>query len=47
MLLAVDTATRMAGLALYDEVNGCIRTEESWYSANNHTVELMPRLAER
>ena len=46
MLLAIDTATRMAGLALYDEVNGCIRTEESWYSANNHTIELMPRLVQ-
>lgn len=46
MLLAVDTATRMAGLALYDQVNGCVRVEESWYSANNHTIELMPRLVQ-
>jgi tRNA threonylcarbamoyladenosine biosynthesis protein TsaB len=44
MLLAIDTATRMAGLALYDEINGLILGEETWYSANNHTVELMPRL---
>lgn len=45
MLLAIDTATRMAGLALYDEANGRVLGEEAWYSANNHTVELMPRLA--
>jgi tRNA threonylcarbamoyladenosine biosynthesis protein TsaB len=44
MLLAVDTATRMAGLALYDETRGRVLGEESWYSVNNHTVELMPRL---
>lgn len=44
MLIAIDTATRMASLALYDEANGWVLGEESWYSANNHTVELMPRL---
>jgi tRNA threonylcarbamoyladenosine biosynthesis protein TsaB len=44
MLLAIDTATRMACLALYDEVQGGVPGEEMWYSANNHTVELMPRL---
>jgi tRNA threonylcarbamoyladenosine biosynthesis protein TsaB len=44
MLLAIDTATKMAGLALYDEANGRVLGEEAWYSANNHTVELMPRL---
>ncbi|MFC2038007.1 tRNA (adenosine(37)-N6)-threonylcarbamoyltransferase complex dimerization subunit type 1 TsaB, partial [Chloroflexota bacterium] len=44
MLLAIDTATRMAGLALYDQVAGRILGEETWYSVNNHTVELMPRL---
>jgi len=44
MLLAIDTATRMAGLALYDENTGRILGEETWYSVNNHTVELMPRL---
>jgi tRNA threonylcarbamoyladenosine biosynthesis protein TsaB len=45
MLLAIDTATRMAGLALYDPGSGRILGEETWYSVNNHTVELMPRLA--
>jgi tRNA threonylcarbamoyladenosine biosynthesis protein TsaB len=44
MLLAIDTATRMAGLALYDPVAGRILGEEAWYSVNNHTVELMPRV---
>jgi len=44
MLLAIDTATRMAGLALYDHASSRILGEESWYSVNNHTVELMPRL---
>jgi tRNA threonylcarbamoyladenosine biosynthesis protein TsaB len=44
MLLAIDTATHMAGLALYDEAHGWVPAEEMWHSANNHTVELMPRL---
>jgi tRNA threonylcarbamoyladenosine biosynthesis protein TsaB len=44
MLLAVDTATRMAGIALYDEVQGWVVGEEMWQSAENHTVELMPRI---
>ncbi|MBN1658822.1 MAG: tRNA (adenosine(37)-N6)-threonylcarbamoyltransferase complex dimerization subunit type 1 TsaB [Anaerolineae bacterium] len=44
MLLAVDTATRMAGMALYDEVRGWVVGEEMWQSAENHTVELMPRM---
>ena len=44
MLLAIDTATHMAGLALYDPSRGWILGEESWHSVNRHTVELMPRL---
>jgi len=44
MLLAVDTATHTASLALYDETRGRVLGEESWVSVNNHTVELMPRL---
>jgi tRNA threonylcarbamoyladenosine biosynthesis protein TsaB len=35
----------MAGLALYDPEHGWVLGEEAWYSANNHTVELLPRLA--
>jgi tRNA threonylcarbamoyladenosine biosynthesis protein TsaB len=44
MLLAIDTATRLAGLALCDPAQGLVLAEETWRSANNHTVELMPRL---
>jgi tRNA threonylcarbamoyladenosine biosynthesis protein TsaB len=44
MLLAIDTATHLAGLALYDQAAGWILGEETWQSVNNHTVELMPRL---
>lgn len=44
MLLALDTATNSAGLALYDQARGLVPAEETWHSANNHTVELMPRL---
>ena len=44
MLVAIDTATRLAGLALYDQAAGCVLCEETWHSFNNHTVELMPRL---
>jgi len=44
MLLAIDTATRTAALALYDQDRGRVLGEETWRSVNNHTVELMPRL---
>lgn len=44
MLLALDTATRQASVALYDERG--VRAEASWYSADNQSVELMPRLVE-
>lgn len=43
MLVAIDTATRFASLALYDGL--VVRAEESWQSSDNHTVELMPSLA--
>jgi tRNA threonylcarbamoyladenosine biosynthesis protein TsaB len=42
MLLAIDTATHWAGLALYDETR--VWAEESWHSAMKHTVELIPRV---
>jgi tRNA threonylcarbamoyladenosine biosynthesis protein TsaB len=42
MLLAIDTATHFAGLALYGQ--GQVWAEETWYSAMTHTVELMPRI---
>lgn len=43
MLLAVDTSTRMVGLALYDGVQ--IRSESVWQSHDYHTVELAPAVA--
>jgi tRNA threonylcarbamoyladenosine biosynthesis protein TsaB len=42
LLLAIDTATRYAGLALYD--GDRILSEASWLSNHNHSVELMPAL---
>jgi tRNA threonylcarbamoyladenosine biosynthesis protein TsaB len=45
MLLALDTSTRLAGIALYSGTDGLI-AEYSWHSANRHTVELMPRVAQ-
>jgi tRNA threonylcarbamoyladenosine biosynthesis protein TsaB len=42
MLLAIDTATHFAGLALYGQ--GQVWAEEIWYSAMTHTVELMSRI---
>jgi tRNA threonylcarbamoyladenosine biosynthesis protein TsaB len=40
MLLAIDTATQFVSLALHD--GQLIRAEQTWFSANNHTVELAP-----
>ena len=45
MLLALDTSTRLAGIALYDGERGLI-AEHHWHSANQHTVELMPQVAQ-
>jgi tRNA threonylcarbamoyladenosine biosynthesis protein TsaB len=42
LLLAIDTATRLAGLALYDGER--VHAEMMWQSHNNHSVELMPAL---
>lgn len=44
MLLAIDTSTRMIGLALYDGV--AVRTEAIWSSNFHHTVELAPAVGE-
>lgn len=43
MLLAIDTATRMLGLALYDGSE--ILNESIWFSHNHHTIELAPEVA--
>jgi tRNA threonylcarbamoyladenosine biosynthesis protein TsaB len=40
MLLAVDTSTRVIGVALYDGVR--VLSELTWLSKNHHTVELAP-----
>jgi tRNA threonylcarbamoyladenosine biosynthesis protein TsaB len=42
MLLAIDTATRWASLALHD--GGQVRAELTWEIADHHTVELMPQI---
>ncbi len=43
LLLAIDTATRTASLALHDGAR--VRVELSWESQDHHTVELTPRIA--
>jgi len=43
LLLAIDTATRTASLALHDGAR--VRVELSWESQDHHTVELAPRIA--
>jgi tRNA threonylcarbamoyladenosine biosynthesis protein TsaB len=42
MILAIDTATQYAGLALYNQAG--ITAEEAWHAGRNHTIELMPRI---
>jgi tRNA threonylcarbamoyladenosine biosynthesis protein TsaB len=42
-VLAIDTATNFASVALYQEGNGTI-AESSWHTSMNHTVELMPNI---
>ena len=43
MLLAIDTATRFASLALHD--GSRIRAEMTWEIADHHTVALAPQVA--
>lgn len=43
MLLAIDTATRTASVALYDASG--VLAEQSWRSDNRHTVEVAPAIA--
>jgi len=43
MLLAIDTATRFASIALYDAMG--VVAEQSWRSDNNHSVEVPPAIA--
>jgi len=44
MILAIDTATQFAGLALFDPETETVRAEHAWFSHVNHTVELAPNL---
>ena len=44
MILAIDTATRTASLAIHD--GSAVRAEFTWDTADHHTVELMPRIVE-
>ena len=44
MLLAIDTSTRYAGVALYDGIQ--VTGEVVWTSQDHHTVELVPVIAE-
>ncbi len=44
MLLAIDTSTRHAGVALAQD--GQVISSRSWFSQANHTAELMPAVAE-
>jgi tRNA threonylcarbamoyladenosine biosynthesis protein TsaB len=41
MLLAIDTSTPLAGLALYD---GQVQAELAWVAGRRHSVELFPEL---
>ena len=43
MLIAIDTATQFASLALHDGHR--LRGEYTWEAPRRHTVELLPRLA--
>jgi len=40
LLLAIDTASRVTGIALYDGAG--LHMEQMWLTGDNHTVELMP-----
>ena len=44
MLLAIDTATQVASVALYDDSR--VWAERTWFTDRNHTVELMPAIAQ-
>ena len=41
MLLAIDTSTQLAGLALYD---GEVRAELTWVAGRRHSAELFPEI---
>jgi tRNA threonylcarbamoyladenosine biosynthesis protein TsaB len=45
MLLALDTSTRFAGIALYEPGQGII-SEANWHAGAQHTVALLPRVSQ-
>jgi tRNA threonylcarbamoyladenosine biosynthesis protein TsaB len=45
MLLALDTSTRFAGIALYESHRGLI-AEANWHAGAQHTVTLLPRVSQ-
>lgn len=44
MLLALDTSTQFAGIALYEPGRGII-SEANWHAGAQHTVTLLPRVS--
>jgi tRNA threonylcarbamoyladenosine biosynthesis protein TsaB len=44
MILAIDTSTRHAGIALADDQH--VISSKLWYSQANHTAELLPAIAQ-
>ena len=44
MLLAIDTSTRHAGIALAQE--GQVISCRNWYSQTNHSADLVPAISE-
>ena len=44
MLLAIDTATDWASIALYDSEGRRVLHEETWWARRRHTTTLAPRL---
>jgi tRNA threonylcarbamoyladenosine biosynthesis protein TsaB len=44
MLLAIDTSTRQASIAVYAP-GRMLLAEQSWFSANRHTEELVPAIS--
>jgi tRNA threonylcarbamoyladenosine biosynthesis protein TsaB len=45
MLLALDSSTRFAGIALYDDRQGPV-VEVNWRAETQHTTALLPRVAQ-
>lgn len=45
MLLALDTSSRFAGIALYEPGKGIV-SEANWHAGGQHTVALLPRVSQ-